>query len=179
MSDSCIKEKTITKSGETQDARDADIWVDVCASFCGERLANNPSTQQREREHVRAETPDLGSWEKRKCVLCGNSLTTLSQTDVTKMARNRPDGGNNQQMEGGEECCAPPQGCVRRGGARASPAGTHQEVAWVERWSADFSGGQGASSRSEAAERRSEPVSSPVLEGQGNIVNLRFFSDNR
>ena len=45
---------------------------------------------------------------------------------------------------------------------------THREVAWVERWSADFSGGQGASRRSEAAERRSEPVSSPVLEGPGD-----------
>ena len=118
---------------------------------------------------MRAETPNLGSWEKTKCVLCGNALATLSQTDVTKMARNRPDGGNNQQMEGGEECCAPPQGCVWRGGARASPAGTHQEVAWVKRWSADFSGGQGASRRSEAAERRSEPVSSSVLEGPGGI----------
>ena len=129
------------------------------------------STNSAEREQVRAETPDLGSWEKRECVLCGNALATLSQTDVAKMARNRPDGGSNQQMEGGEECCAPPRVCVWRGGARASPAGTHREVAWVERWSADFSGGQGASRRSEAAERRSEPVSSPVLEGPGDNPN--------
>ena len=74
------------------------------------RESSQNSTNSAEREEVRAETPDLGSWEKRECVLCGNALTTLSQTDVTKMARNRPDGGNNQQVEGREECCAPPRG---------------------------------------------------------------------
>ena len=58
---------------------------------------------------MRAETPDLGSGEERNCVLCGNALATLSQTDVTKMARNRPDGGNNQQMEGAWFCL----GCSR------------------------------------------------------------------
>ena len=121
---------------------------------------------------MRAETPDLGSWEKRKCVLCGNALATLSQTDDTKMARNRTDGGNNQQMEGGEEGCAPPRGDMWRGGARASPAGFHQEVARGKRWSADFSGGQGGSRRSEAAERKSDPVSSPVLEVPGVTLTL-------
>ena len=45
-------------------------------------------------------------------------------------------------MAGGEVCCAPARVDVRRGGVRFSPAGTCRYVAGVERWSADFSGGQ-------------------------------------
>ena len=41
------RRKTMTNYGERQDASDAEIWVNVCATYCGKRLAKNPPSQQR------------------------------------------------------------------------------------------------------------------------------------
>ena len=65
---------------------------------------------------MRAKTPDLGSLEKRACVLCGNAFATLSQRDVTKMARRRQN-RRDQPTDGrwrGVLCTCPAAGCEER-----------------------------------------------------------------